>query len=279
MADEQRSAQDLVRYLRGRGITTGEIASELNRDPRMVRKILNGETSGALYREALEELATTGKVTSIPPRRRRRDGTLARVRGRKGDQPVVPEDPALYAREAGNYTTEKQGGRLHVEVGYMAEGGRLIQMRIPKGRTAKGRAQANAELLKQVRNAAKGQARDNQKQITARLTFSNGRTMEVNTYNASTMLKRINDNGGDGLGWLREEAKNRYLDLDTSRETVTSIQLNVFATPKTDEYAAQSARGRVRRTRRLAPAEIARMEEKARIEEHRSRRGRRWTDV
>ena len=62
MADEQRSAQDLVRFLRGRGVSTSEIAAELHRSPRMVRKILNGETSGALYRSTLEELATIGRA-------------------------------------------------------------------------------------------------------------------------------------------------------------------------------------------------------------------------
>ena len=272
MADEQRSAQDLIRYLRGRGITNAEIASELHRSPRMVRKILNGETSGTLYREALEELASTGRMTKVPPRRRRKDGSIAPVRGKRGTpaKSVIPEEVG------GTYTEGKQGGRLRVDVGFMAEGGRHIQMRIPKSRTAKGRDQANAELIKQVRNAAKGQSRDNQKQVTAHLTFSNGRVMEVNTYNASTMLKRINEAGGDALGWFQGESKNRYVNLDTSRDTITGVTLNVVSTPKTTEYARQAARGRTRRTRQLAPIEIQRMEEKERLEQERQRRrGRR----
>lgn len=39
---------------------------------------------------------------------------------------------------------------------YMAEGGRQIELRLPKGKTAKGRSLADAEIVKQIRNAAKG---------------------------------------------------------------------------------------------------------------------------
>ena len=68
MADQPRSAQELVRVLRGQGISVAEIAGVLNRSPRMVRKVEAGQTSGALYRDALDELATTGQTTKIPPR-------------------------------------------------------------------------------------------------------------------------------------------------------------------------------------------------------------------
>ncbi|EIC07808.1 MAG TPA: hypothetical protein DEA69_09035 [Microbacterium sp.] len=266
MADQQRTAQDLIRDLRRKGISTAEIAEELHRSPRMVRKILNGETSGALYRQALQELADTGRLTHVPPRRRRKDGSIAPVRGKAGAKPVIPEDLS------GTYVEGRQGGRLRVDVAYATGGDRYIEMRIPKGRTAKGREQANAELIKQVRNAAKGQSHDKQKQITAHLTFSNGRVMEVNSYNASTMLKRIHENGGDALGWFREESKNRYVNLDTSRDTITGVTLNVVSTAKTTEYQRQAERGRTHRPRSLSPAELISMEEKRRIEERRARR-------
>ena len=92
MADQQRTAQDLIRDLRRKGISTAEIAEELHRSPRMVRKILNGETSGALYRQALQELADTGRLTHVPPRRRRKDGSIAPVRGKAGAKPVMSPD-------------------------------------------------------------------------------------------------------------------------------------------------------------------------------------------
>lgn len=250
MADEQ-SAQDLVRFLRGRGVTTSEIAAELRRSPRMVRKILNGETSGALYRDTLEELASTGRVTKVPPRRRLKDGSLMPVRGKAGaeSKTVIPEDPG------GRYTENPQGGRMQISTTYMAEGGRQIDAKIPKGRTAKGRTQANVDLVQMIRNAAKGQAKDKQKQITARVTFANGRQMEVNTYNASTMLKRVNEAGGDTLGWLARESELRYVNLDVSEVPITGVTLNVTQVPKTEAYDRNQSRGRSRVSRTLPPAE------------------------
>ena len=270
MAQPQRSAQDLVRALRGQGVSVAEIAAELRRSPRMVRKILNGETSGALYRDTLEELATTGRATTVPPRRRLADGTLMPVRGRAGESAtVIPEDPG------GRYSTERQGGRLQVETTYMAEGGRQINARIPKGPTAKGREQANQQLVQLIRNAAKGQARDNQKQITARLTFANGRQMEVNTYNASTMLKRVRDAGGDTLGWLTSESGNRYVNLDVTSTPITGVTLNIVQVPKTAAYQREQAAGRARRGRALTAEEQARPEERQRETAQQAARRRR----
>lgn len=269
MADEQRSAQDLVRFLRGRGVSTTEIAAELHRSPRMVRKILNGETSGALYRSTLEELATTGRTSSVPPRRRLKSGGLVPVRAKAGSKgkTVVPDDPG------GKYTSSRQGGAMQTSTTYMAEGGRQIELRLPKGKTAKGRSLADAEIVKQIRNAAKGQARDSQKKVRATLTFANGRVMEVNTYNASTMLQRVNEAGGSALDWLRKESKNRYLNLDVDREAITGVVLTVTSEAKTPEYEQNKNSGRTRRTRALSPAEQRRAAEKQRLADERRRRG------
>lgn len=271
MADDQRSAQDLVRFLRGRGLSTTEIAAELHRSPRMVRKILNGETSGALYRSTLEELATTGRASSVPPRRRLKSGGLVPVRAKAGakGKTIVPEDPG------GTYTSARQGGAMQATTTYMAEGGRQVELRLPKGKTAKGRTLADAEIVKQIRNAAKGQAKENQKKIRATLTFANGRVMEVNTYNASTMLQRVNEAGGSALDWMRGESKNRYLNLDVSKEPITGVTLTVFSDAKTPEYETFKSQGRPRRGRALSPAEEARAAQKARLEQGRRRGGRR----
>jgi transcriptional regulator with XRE-family HTH domain len=205
MTDERRSAQDLVRFLRGRGLTNAEIAAELDRSPRMVSKILNGETRGELYRTTLEELATTGRSTTVPPRRRTKSGELVKVRAGGGEEKsVTPVDTG------GTYAEKRQGGRFRSSTTYLAGGGRQYELGIPKGKTAKGRDLADQEIIAKVRAAAKGQARDKQKQISARVTWANGRTMELNNYNASTMLQRIREGGGSALEWMRSESGLRY---------------------------------------------------------------------
>lgn len=275
MVDEKRSAQDLVRLLRGRGITMSELAAELHRSPRMIRKILNGETSGALYRETLEEIANTGRASKIPPRRRLKDGSLMPIRGKVSDgqdRTVIPEDPG------GRYTSDRQGGRMQISTTFMSEGGRIIEARIPKGKTAKGRITANEQLVKVIRGAARSQAGRKQKQITARVTFANGRQMEVNTYNASTMLQRIHEDGGDTLGWLAREAGNRYINLNTADVPITGLTLNVVDVPKTDAYHRESAAGRTRRTRALSEAEKLRLRQRAELDDAKTRGRRRGSD-
>ncbi len=147
----------------------------------------------------------------------------------------------------GRYTQTRQGGRLRTTT-YLGGGGRQHELQIPKGRAAKGRQQANVEILQRVRGAARGQARDTQQMIKARVTYANGRVMEVKEYNASTMLKRINDHGGDALSWFRDENGKRYTNLDVSEQPITGVTMTVYGKTKTTEYDRQKARGRTRRT-------------------------------
>lgn len=253
---EKQTPQQLVQFLRGRGLSTAEIASELHRSPRMVRKILDGSSRGELYRATLEQLATTGRASTVPPRRRTRDGQLVRVRGAAGgpggEKSVTPVD------EGGTYSGSRQGGRLQSSTSYLAGGGRQHELHLPKGKAAKGRSVADATIVEKVRAAAKGQARDHQKKIRTVLTFANGRVMEVNDYNASTMLQRIQESGGSALDWLRSESAKRYTNLDVSKVPITGVTMTVFDPPKTQQYEDFKAAGRPRRRRALTPSELAR---------------------
>jgi hypothetical protein len=241
---DDRSARDLVQELRGRGLSNAEIAGELQRDPRMVRKVLNGETSGEAYRATLLELANTGRATTVPARRRSKSGDLVPVRAKRGaaTKTVIPADTA------GRYTKEPQGGRLRSTT-YLGGGGRQHELHVPKGKSAKGRTDANADIMAKIRGASKGQSRDQQKRIRATLTYANGRVMEVNDYNASTLLQRLNNAQGDALGWLAEQSRERYANLDTTKTTITGVTLTVYETPKTGQYQRNKIRRNERRTK------------------------------
>lgn len=78
------SAADLIANLRAYGLSVSEIARELGRSPRMIRKVVQGESSGQLYVPALNELVQTGRTQAPPARRRGRDGELVRVRAPRG---------------------------------------------------------------------------------------------------------------------------------------------------------------------------------------------------
>ncbi|MGO2424684.1 hypothetical protein [Microbacterium gubbeenense] len=230
MADTP-SALELVQTLRRRGLSNSEIAGELDRHPRMVHKILRGETSGKAYQQALSELASTGHVTHRPPRRRNKAGNIVPVRSRRGarTKTVVPTDTA------GRYATERQGGRYAADTTYLGEGGRIHQFNIPKGKDTKGRRVATDAILDKVRSAARGQSKDTQKRVRMQLTFSNGRVMEVKDYNASSLLDRINTLGDhDALEWLADQASTRYGNLNTARQTITGVTMTVYNSQRTD---------------------------------------------
>lgn len=231
MAEDKRNARELVQYLRGRGVTTAEIAGELQRDPRMVRKILNGETSGAAYTATLRELATTGRVTTRPPRRRTKAGTLVPVRSKVGAESKshVPADTG------GRYTEERQGGRFTTSTTYMGGGARAHTLHVPKGKETKGRTTAESELMRITRAAARGQSKDTQKRVRLQLTYANGRVMEVNDYNASSLLNRFNTLGDKNpLTWLAEQARERYANLDVDKIPITGVTMTVYNAERTD---------------------------------------------
>ncbi|MGO2933139.1 hypothetical protein [Microbacterium sp.] len=230
MADDKRTARELIQDLRGRGLSNTEIASELQRSPRMVRKVLNGETSGAAYTQTLRELASTGRASTVPPRRRSKDGNLVPVRTKAG----AAEKSAPPVDTGGRYTSERQGGRFTATT-YLGGGGRQHEIKVPKGKTTKGRGAATADLLTKVRSAARGQSKDTQKRVRLQVTYANGRVMEVNDYNASTLLKRMNEQGGrDPLGWLAAQSAKRYANLDTSKTPITGVTMTVYDSPRSD---------------------------------------------
>lgn len=235
MAEDKRSARELLQHLRGRGLSNAEIAREIQRSPRMVRKVLNGETSGAAYTKTLRELATTGRATTVPPRRRTKDGQLVRVRTKAG----ATEKSTTPADTGGRYSSQKQGGRF-ASTTYLSGGGRQHEINIPKGKTAKGRQEATADLLSKVRSAARGQSKETQKRVRLHLTFANGRMMEVNDYNASTLLKRMNEQGGrDPLGWLAAQSAERYPNLDTGKTAITGVTMTVYNAPRTERSSRE----------------------------------------
>ena len=233
---DNRTPRELVQQLRQAGLSVAEIAGELQRDPRMVRKVLNGEVTGEQYRRTLQELADTGKATNRPERQRAGDGRLIPVRAPAGSptKSVTPVDTG------GRYSSKKQGGRFTSST-YLGGGGRQHEIGIPKGKTTKGREQGARDLLEKVRAAARNQAHKQQR-LKFQLTFSNGRVMEVKDYNASTFLQRVR--GADPINWLTDQARDRegYDSLDVSRSTITGVTMTVYAAPKTDQYLRATQR-------------------------------------
>lgn len=221
---DKRSALELVNYLKHDvGLTNAEIANELQRDRRMVTKIINGETSGALYQQTLSELARTGQVTHRPPRRRNSAGEIIRVRT-KGGETRVPEETA------GRYVPQPKRGKFESKTTYLREGGRQIRVAFPKTKSAKGRQTGVEELMHQARAIAKGQ-RWGQRRVKFQVTYANGRVQEIGSkagYQSSDFLAQVHNHQGDALSWLATQSSDRYIDLDTSATPITGVTMTVW---------------------------------------------------
>lgn len=219
-----RSAADLVADLRAYGMSTTEIARELGRSPRMVRKVVRGESSGQLYVAALEELARTGQSRTPPPRRRGRDGQLMRVRAPRGASESTrrPSDPGTAATQPSGAPgstgdTSRSRGRAGApptayssDTTYLPGGVRQHSVTTPRSNGV-GRERARQRLLEILRSAARSQ-RGGRKNVRFRLTLKNGTTVEVGAkggYAISKALSRARGEGDDPFGWLAGEVADR----------------------------------------------------------------------
>lgn len=256
------SAFELVTELKGKGMSNAEIANELQRDPKMVWKILHGKTSGAAYLDTLTELARDGHASTRPGRRRGKDGHIVPVRAKAGAETktVIPEDTQ------GRYVPQPKKGKFESATTFFGEGARQHEVRFPKTKGAKGRAAAVDDLMSKIRGAAKAQ-RGRDKRVQFSLTFADGRVMEVGSksgYFASDVLYNTRKHGDNALSWLVDQAKERYLNLDVGAVPITGVTMKLYNAPglareadpykKSNEGKEDVAKNRVLRTGKKRPA-------------------------
>lgn len=213
MVNNAPTSQQLIAQLRSQGLSVREIAGELDRDSSIVYQVAAGKKSGEAYRQTLAELATRGHVSHRPPRRQRRDGTFAKVRGRAGQTGHQPPPTRAVPRR----------GQFGTETAYRPDGSRLHHVQAPKT-PGKGRGQASDAVLDQMRSAAKGRRR-----VSFTVTSADGRVVGIGGkygYRSSDVLSRMNDHNGisDPLGWLGSEAQKIYAEIDGK---IVNIQVNV----------------------------------------------------
>lgn len=227
------------------GMTQAEIATYIGRSPDMIYNVRKGKRPGDNLVPALTELRMTGRVEHVPPRRRRSDGGLARVRGpvqdwtpeptEEGSKPVprptvVPQD--VTAPEQ----AKARRNRFRVERQVYPGNVRRTDIHSPKKPTSKGRQEAERVMDEEVRRAARSQGAKNRVnpetgQVRGAtkakfwVTYEDGRRIELggkSGYYISTQ-KKVRDQHGnvrDFIG-LRQQAKQSggyyaWLDSEVS---------------------------------------------------------------
>lgn len=230
MSQEQPSVGAMLRELRGRGVQMAELGRMLDRSPRMIRKILEGKTSGESYREAVTELHTRGTVSTPPPRRTTADGQVVPVRGHGGTltSPAVHPAPTPAAEEGAGERPAR--GRFTEKTTVLPGGARMIEVTAPKTKGAVGRDQANDAFVSAVRRGAQGQRWDT-KRVKFQVETSDGRSFPVGDkwgYAVSDVLGNAHGFAGDAMGWLKKQAEHRYTGMERAGVTVTGVTMTVY---------------------------------------------------
>lgn len=234
------------------GFTWAELGEALGRSEKMARKIANGQSSGASYREALAELYETGNVSHKPPRRRGKDGHLMPVRAKAGAEGkvVVPKD------EFGTYVDRPKRGRFATQTQFLPDGNRIHEIDIPKTSRAKGRLAGIQEMRRRVANVARG-AKYRDKRVRLQAVFDagdgRGRVVDIGSkggYLAKDIVADVRVGfGGDMSQWIQSQIKDRYVNLDSDSARLVKLTMTTFnAVRPKQERIAQDEAGVRRRT-------------------------------
>jgi predicted transcriptional regulator len=244
--------QELVQQVKASyGYTWAELGERLGRSEKMLRKVAKGESRGEAYRQALVDLYTHGEVRHLPARRRGKDGHIVPVRAKHGAETatVVPKDTV------GAYKDLPKRGKFTVSRTDFPEGGRQIEVTMPKTKRAKGRTEGVHELERQIRNISKAQRRGD-KRVKLQVIYDagehKGRVMEIGSksgYHASDILADVKkDHDGDMTAWILSQSTDRYPEFDIGRSPIVSVRMTVFnAVRSKGERKAQDEAGTRRR--------------------------------
>ncbi|MGO4298429.1 helix-turn-helix domain-containing protein [Glutamicibacter sp. MCAF14] len=241
---ENESVADIVRAIQEeKSLSQREIAEELRRNPRMVSKILRGETSGEWYREALTELRDRGEVTKHPGRRRSKSGNIVPVRAKvdekhpltKDDKGRIKAPVAVPEETAEGRWTKKPPKRFSNRRAYGSGGDRHYSTTMHPT-NADSRSRGISAIHDNVRSVAKSQ-KNVDKRISLNVTLSNGRMVEVGSksgYFSSDILRTVKEKfGGDMHKFLIDQIGKTYAADDFEKSKITGVDMTVFDAKRT----------------------------------------------
>lgn len=248
---DQLSMADLVRRTKeSYGLTWSDMAEQLGRSDRMIRKIAKGETSGESFRQSVTELYERGQVEHLPPRRRTKSGELARVRSKRGadQKSFIPADTR------GRYTPSVKRGRFSHTTTNLPEGNRLHHIEMPRSPRAAGRTKGLEAFDNAMLKIARSQARaDKRVKVAVTVEDSQGhrRQYQIGSksgFHASDIRSDIrSDHGGSAEGWFQRQLDAVY--PDTGSYTVVGVDINEHNAARTKGMRKQEDAAGTRRRR------------------------------
>lgn len=213
--DELSIAELVTRTKADYGMTWADMASQLGRSDRMVRKLARGESSGESFRQSLSELYSSGAVDHMTPRRRRSDGTLTPVRSKRGAETksYTPADTRGRRREP------VRRGRFSSTTEHLGGGNRIHNIEMPATKNSQGRKKAWAAFQSKMLGIAQSQARKDKRikvSVTTQSPDGQRRSYQVGSksgFHASDVRSDIKtDFGGNPEGWASHQLSSVYPD-------------------------------------------------------------------
>lgn len=249
-------ARELILDLMARDeLTQAEIARQLGRSPDMVRLVRTGKRPGHNLVGALRALHEKGTVdfADLPPRRRRKDGKLAAVRGpmsgwkptpaAEGEKPaprptVIPDDPTARDRP------KAKRHRFAEQITTFQGGVKKYDFHTPKRADSKGYKEADNALVRALRSVARSQAAKNRvnpqtgkvrgkRVVKFHVTYDNGHRVEIygkGGQSSSTVLRKIKE-AGSVQQWIDAESKKGRPETYTSKtdgHSVVNVEMTSY---------------------------------------------------
>lgn len=218
--EERMSVADIIGELRAFGMTQREIADNIGRDPRMVRKVIRGESSGELYRECLQAVYDTGRQQRPVPRLTDKNGKPRKVRAKAGSEEKtrIPDDPTVDPQRS---TWAKPS------VTYLQGGQRKYKWELPTTTDEAGKAaltEAHRDMTDENRRRAQGRNR-----AKFRVTFTDGTSVLLGSkggYKVSHMHKKLRTSfGGDWNAWAKDQMAGRADGVSISNPPDLSLPI------------------------------------------------------
>lgn len=251
MNEQQMPMAELVKRTKeAYGLTWKEMADQVGRSVRMITKIAREETSGESYRRSFSELYERGQVEHLTPRRRSKDGHLARVRSKTNaeEKSVTPEDTK------GKRVLPVKRGRFSHTTTSLPGGSKLHHIELPKTRKSVGRKRGLEAIDRSLLQVTKSQARADKRvkfEFIVEDKEGNRRSFEVGSksgFHASDVRSDIRtDFGGSVEDWMDYQIRSVY--PDSGDFTVVSVDINEHSASRSKDMRKMEDAARTRRTR------------------------------
>lgn len=255
------SVADVVReVMRVRKLSRADIAAELGRSPRMVGKLLNGESRGESFRAALVSLRDNGVVDRRPPRRRNKDNELVPVRakldpthppapggtGPDGEEGERAKAPTVVPEDTDGRYVSRIPNRFSQSSSYSRDGNRVHQVTMSKT-NKDSRARGLKAIMGKIAGIARSQAHRDKK-VTFTATLANGRQVTIGEKNGtyvSQALASIKAAGGLET-WVDVVMAEMYQGKTNAPgdHKITGFRMNVTDYQTKDRLAIDSLKKR-----------------------------------